>query len=164
MSRAEKIVRARELRERDWTYERIAADAGVSASTVSSWLDPEVAERQRIASRASKARRKDELAEYDRRYYLEHKHPCPKCGHRLSYQRTGEKCPGCAAARRERVVVWWAEGLTMREIADRLGWTAVQVRTDIARMRAVGYDMPHRRTPEQVANIRAGIAKARVAA
>jgi hypothetical protein len=58
-----------------------------------------------------------------------------------------------AAVTRSVTEGMWADGWTSREIADVFGhatlaWVPV--------MRRRGWDLPYRRTPEQVARIRAG--------
>ena len=47
----------------------------------------------------------------------------------------------------ERIVAWWAEGLTQAEIGERLGWSTKHVGTKVYRLRAKGYDLPYRRRP-----------------
>jgi hypothetical protein len=57
---------------------------------------------------------------------------------------------------RLRVVEMWAGGLSMRDIAAVMGWSAHHLGVEMHRMRKLGYDLPHRRTPEQRARIREG--------
>lgn len=63
---------------------------------------------------------------------------------------------------RRMIEAMWADGLTRREIEAQVGSTL-----NIATLRARGYDLPHRRTPEQVARITKGaderLARARAA-
>lgn len=49
-----------------------------------------------------------------------------------------------AKARREKIAELWREGLTLKQIAAELSSTANAIGTDIARMRAAGYDLPYR--------------------
>lgn len=40
----------------------------------------------------------------------------------------------------------WAAGMTCRQIAETIGgWSPAAVKVDISRLRASGYDFPHRR-------------------
>lgn len=91
----------------------------------------------------------DRGARMDGRYAL----PCPKCGRRMGSKsahrpHTPQQCRACweggARGRYDQIVEWWAEGLSLREIASRLGWTTNTLGTTMARMRAEGYDLPHR--------------------
>jgi hypothetical protein len=83
---------------------------------------------------------------------------CPECGYvygvgsgtkrgrkRQSPDQLTDTCPNCVARRRERVVGWWAEGLTYQQIANRLGWTINHVQVEIVWMREAGFDLPYRR-------------------
>jgi hypothetical protein len=45
----------------------------------------------------------------------------------------------------------WAEGMTAREIGQAIGSTAKRI--NIGRYRSRGYNLPHRRTPEQLERI-----------
>lgn len=49
-----------------------------------------------------------------------------------------------ARVRRERVELWWAEGLSHREIASRLGWSIGRLSSELARMRSLGYALERR--------------------
>lgn len=92
--------------------------------------------------------------------------PCIDCGKRTTYgaqkRRVAEpRCAQCAAThaaapRRAEVERLWAEGLTGRQIAESLGWAPKTAGRMISGYRARGYDLPHRRTPEQIARITAG--------
>lgn len=63
------------------------------------------------------------------------------------------------------VETMWAAGFTARQIAAEMGWTAKKPNVLVSNLRRQGYDLPHRRTPEQIARITAGsdqrLAKAR---
>ena len=98
-------------------------------------------------------------------YRREHTGVCIRCGDPMGIGVHDGVCKPCEAAavhaRRARVCGWWRDGLTLRQIAGRLGWTPNHLRAEVNRMRAAGYDLPYRRTPEQVARITAGTAAAR---
>ena len=94
--------------------------------------------------------------------------PLCECGQPMA--RGSDRCNECrredGAAYRRLVEDMWAEGMTAREIADALGWRTKhpgQVMVTLRRSR--GYNLPHRRTPAQIARITAGsaarLAKAR---
>lgn len=58
--------------------------------------------------------------------------------------------------RAHQIEAWWAEGLTFRQIAARLGWSIDHFSAEINRLRREGYNLPYRRTAAQVENIRRG--------
>jgi len=142
--------REREACERraagDETLTAIANDLGVSIQTIYRWTDPEYAENQRRLSREAKARRKSELAEYDREYYLSHRKKCD-CGRLMArHSLVCEHCiSGEKVAKREQMVALWNQGLNAPQIAERVGTTAKTVQCEIARMRREGIDVPYRR-------------------
>lgn len=57
-----------------------------------------------------------------------------------------------AAIRRERIVEFWAEGLSRQQIADRLGTSDNAIGKTMAEMRREGWDLPYRYrwTPEKI--------------
>ncbi len=66
-----------------------------------------------------------------------------------------------AAHRRATVERLWAEGVTCREIGRRMGWKTNHPSVSISVLRTQhGYNLPHRRTAEQVARIAAATAAA----
>ena len=79
----------------------------------------------------------------------------------------GQRNKGEWAPYRAMVEEMWAEGMTGRQIGEALGWSKYGCVTNIAMLRARGYDLPYRRTPEQRARIAAAsvghLAKARAA-
>lgn len=93
--------------------------------------------------------------------------PPPKRCHECNGRRGGELSRRAAEPHRAEVEAAWAAGLTTREMCERFGWTGKYSYTNIGKLRARGYDLPHRRTPEQLARIAAGaderMAKARAA-
>jgi hypothetical protein len=125
-------------------------------------------EKVRATSNRWKKANREANRERDRRYSEENRATCPECGHiygRGSGRSDGSPkagvlfscCPGCTEKRRRQVVEWWAEGVSLREIGKRLGWTRGHVAVEIDRMRELGYALPYRykptrpRHPEQVA-------------
>jgi transposase len=48
------------------------------------------------------------------------------------------------AERAHQIERWWAEGVSRKEIAARLGWTDNHVSVEFARLRADGFDLPYR--------------------
>lgn len=65
---------------------------------------------------------------------------------------------------RERVERLWKQGLTLREMAEAMGWKNVQVaQVQISTLRSKGVDLPHRYSPERAQNtavaIRAAVAR-----
>ena len=66
-----------------------------------------------------------------------------------------------ADTRRRTIVEMWANGAKMSEIATAVGWRMNPLRSEFGRMRDLGYDLPHRRTPEQRERIRAGQRRSR---
>jgi hypothetical protein len=69
----------------------------------------------------------------------------------------GEKHSGHIARGRELEQLW-AQGLSLRQIAAHFGWQGpTAAGAVIATFRAEGYELPYRRRPEAVENIRAGV-------
>lgn len=68
---------------------------------------------------------------------------------------------------RTAIEAMWADGLTSREIGRLMGWTPGSAKVRIGQLRARGYDLPYRRSPEAVAKFKvcgpANMAKARAA-
>lgn len=98
-------------------------------------------------------------------HYLQ-RDPCVDCGAPTSScSRNGfaaePRCIRCAAIhahapQRAQIERMWAEGRTCREIGETLGWTGEYLTHGITILRGRGYNLPHRRTPAQVARITAG--------
>lgn len=84
---------------------------------------------------------------------------CAECGRPLSagsanhYDRPFKLCTDCSAtARRAKMAArdrqfeeWWAAGLTLQDIADRMGWSREHVGMEFDRARTRGADLPYRR-------------------
>jgi DNA-binding CsgD family transcriptional regulator len=159
VTRAEKVAKAQELRRSGLKLREIGEQMGAAVSTVDCWLnDPDLARlRARKASYAG---------------------VCEDCGGPTSgtssgFARVPRWCRTCAkphkqaasrralaaihADRDRQIEVWWNEGLSMNEIADRLGWSRAHVQVELHKLRERGYHIPYRyaltrpRFPEQVA-------------
>lgn len=149
MTRAEKVATAQRLRAEGLLLREIAERMGAKLKTVSGWLsDPDLS-RQR-------ARRETYAG------------TCIDCG--APTDGSGgygapERCTHCrprdvqVAAMRARwrphrtmIEAMWADGLTIAQIRGATGIAAFTP----GPYRQHGYDLPHRRTPEQVARITAG--------
>lgn len=135
--------KANRLRWQDGMKVRaIASRLGVSPGTIYRWTDETAARRDREQSRAYKARNRTRTRAYDRTRV----DACPSCG--------GKKYTGsaqCAACdlftRRQRmrfIQALWKEGRTTREMAILFDTTEGSIRATVGKMRADGWDMPHR--------------------
>lgn len=100
--------------------------------------------------------------------------PCIDCGKPIdgtTPSRCGGRCTPCAnkipreadLMKRWRIEELWADGHTTREICEAMGLKYAT--SNVSNWRSRGYDLPHRRTPEQIARMTAGseqaLAKAR---
>jgi hypothetical protein len=149
----ERVAEARRLRDRGMLLRELAAHFGVALQTVQVWIsDPDG-----TAARA----RKDRYAG-----------TCEVCGAATTGCEGPAKAPKrCAkhppaephlariAATRpkyERMVEMWNADEPVERIAAELGTTAKTVRAQLYRLRCRGWDVKHRRTAEQVANIAEG--------
>lgn len=106
--------------------------------------------------RAAESRRRDNAKRRAAKRESERQHrrkPClGGCG-ALTWHKTGQSgyCLDCTPARapaRERAATverLWNEGLTLREIAARLGSSAKSISVDVTRLRQAGHDLPYRR-------------------
>jgi hypothetical protein len=90
---------------------------------------------------------------------------CVDCGTRIDGTTPGRsrgRCRACAnkvprpsdVIHRATVEALWADGRTLREISDFLGCGYNS--SIVSNWRSRGYDLPHRRTAEQIARITAG--------
>lgn len=95
-----------------------------------------------------------------------HRASCIDCGDSLSAGSAWKgrlRCQPCwsefaweqHADRDRQIEEWWNEGLSLREIGERLGWTEKHLTVEIHRLREAGYNLPYRhrgydRFPEQV--------------
>ena len=122
-SREDLIARARSRRARGALMRDIAAELGVSTTTIARWLDPTQAERMRERSRQAKLARRV---------------PCQRCGQPLGYQRTEGICRPCsigdAHARIDRVAALYGDGLDLPDIARRVGLAETYVSILLARL------------------------------
>lgn len=109
-------------------------------------------ERERGQNRRNGAR-----AEHKRRWDRENRPLC-ECGQPM--RRGSSQCIECKRAAdawlRRQVEEMWAEGMTGRQIADALGWKSKNPAQHICALRRDGYNLPHRRTPEQIARMTGG--------
>jgi transposase len=143
VTRDQKIASARELREQGFYYREIGERYGVSFSTVYRWLHPERAKEFRHRNREA-------LRAYDREYNRTHRAECPSCGGEMDREtgRGGGICAGCRAdevdRRAAKIERWWADGLTLKEIAQQLDWSEGHISNELHRLREKGYDLPYR--------------------
>lgn len=93
---------------------------------------------------------------------------CIDCGARIdgtTPSRCGGRCMPCAnkiprlahVAHRQTIEAMWAEGRTILQVCEAMGLKPNAEMISVWRAR--GYDLPHRRTPEQVARITAASAE-----
>ena len=126
-SRDDLIACARARRAQHVTLSEIAAELGVSTTTVARWIDPDQAERDRERSRQSKLARRV---------------PCERCGRPLSYQRTDGVCRRCtiddAHARIDRVAALYADGLETSDIARQVALAEGYVAILLTRLARAG--------------------------
>jgi transposase len=152
-TRAEKVAEAQCLRAEGLLLREIAERMDAKPKTVSNWLsDPDGSRLQA---------RKDS-----------YRGTCERCGsptggHNGRGPNAPRYCATCGpdvggAIRRERarphreaVEAAWASGLTCREMGERFGWSVSTSNVYISSLRARGYDLPHRRPPEEVARVAA---------
>lgn len=139
--RAELLPRARQLQREGKTAREIGEQLGVARSTVSEWCsDPE--RRKHAARRAA------------------YRGDCHQCGAATDGSdgpgRAKELCATCSLERlhdgvrarsasiRREVEQAWADGLKIREIAQRLGWSANAMSAFIVKARREGAALPYR--------------------
>lgn len=125
------------------TYADIADRLSVSETTVRRWIDGYDPERQRI---------------YDQR---RRRFVCTECGEPVSKGATANTlCSACRSkAKHERALrieQWWAEGRTLKEIGERLGWGRNRLTSEMCALRKVGYDLPLRKPRRDGATAQAG--------
>ena len=104
------IARARSRRAQGALLREIAAELGVSTTTVARWLDPARAQQMRERSREAKLARRV---------------PCERCGRPIGYRRAAGVCRQCSTAdahtRIDRVGAFYAAGLDAPGIAREVG-------------------------------------------
>jgi hypothetical protein len=146
MTREQKIARAQRLRDEGLLLREIAEEMGLSG-TRAAWrlVNPERVHEQELARNAYKRQWEKEAPRGN----------CEDCGDELgidSARRGHRTCRTCYELRRaevvderaRRIVEWWAEGLTLKEIATKLGWTLGHIAQEFDRLREKGYDLPYR--------------------
>ena len=156
MTRAEHVARAQELRAQGLLIREIAERFDVALSTAHSWLsDPDGSKlRARKASYSTPCPEcgKPASGSEGRRPG----HLCRDCGPAAGLQRIGEIQHAAAEPRYRLIEQRWQDGQTLKQIADELGSTKNSInRTICALRKRDGYSLPYRRTPEQVARIKA---------
>ena len=118
--------RAAALREQGRTYDQVAATLGVHKKTVRRWLIPDEAERDRLASRNRKRKRRE---------------PCIDCGKPKSYDRPdNERCAECQheheyGEENRRILELWNAGQTGEQIGAELNIPPEAVRERVNRWR-----------------------------
>ena len=147
MTDATKLLEeARRLRERGYSYARIARRLGVSESAVYKGLNPD---RAREYNRRSNARRNASKREWDR---TRGRATCPRCGGPMgagsrSPSKRREQCWRCwldqARRRHELIAEGYRRGLAAREIAEQIGVSVHSVHTTASRLRRAGVDVPY---------------------
>jgi len=118
-------------------YREIAERMGKPRSTVQAAVT-DLNARRRAAKRA-----------WEREHY---KGTCERCGGPTGKRHRERLCWSCwveqeqerVRLRAEQIVAWWAEGLTLREIGERLGWSKGHLSMEMHRLRGKGYDLPYR--------------------
>jgi transcriptional regulator with XRE-family HTH domain len=157
MTRAEKVRKAQGLRAEGWLFREIADYMGVAIQTVDSWLnDPDGSRlRARKESYCGSCELCGAPTDGSNGRGKAPRH-CAACWYAISLELARER----AREHREAVEAAWAAGLTCAEMCARFGWTQKSM---VCRLRARGYNLPHRRSPEQVARISAGWHAAREA-
>lgn len=110
--------------------------------------NPTYAENSRIYSRAWKARNRERTREYDHQYAATHRGVCSQCDGPMDRKRDGGICSSCRAegarVRRQTLQTMWNSGAPLAEIAAALATTVNVVGTEMAHMRADGWDLPYR--------------------
>jgi transposase len=154
VTRDEKIAKARELRERGWSGPRVAAELGVTKSTVYKWLDPD---RAREYARRDNARPGRNAQKREWEHGPTARIRCANCGKLagMNSKAAGTTlCRSCwtaDAARRSdetgrKLETLWLAGKTFPEICAELGWNKGTLSVMMDRYRARGYNLPYRYT------------------
>jgi DNA-binding CsgD family transcriptional regulator len=102
------------------------------------------------------ARRRVVKQAWEREHY---RGTCGRCGGATGKRHRERLCWSCDLERRaepvharaEWIVAWWAEGRTLAEIGERLGWSRGHLSKEMDRLRAKGYDLPSRHRRKQAA-------------
>lgn len=161
MTRAQKIAKAKALRAKGLSNAQIGQRFGVTESAVWKWLNPE---RTKEIARRSNAKPETKAAK--RAWEREHdRGVCVSCGEPtgIGAERKAAqfgfpgRCAVCriaeenerVAERGHQIEALWAEGLTIAQVAERIGMSQEVAWVEIERLREKGFDLPYRRTPVQ---------------
>lgn len=135
------------LRATGMTWRQVAEAIGLSYSTAYRLAHPEYEERQRAKSREWKARNKEHRRRYDARW---HTGVCVECGGPCHKATTSARVV-CRSCRHDRHVAGvkelerlWADGLSIADIAERLGCARGSITKRIHDARVAGADLPYR--------------------
>lgn len=143
-------ARALKAANPDMSYAEIGRRLGVTQSAAWKALNPARAKEYAARDNAIPERHEAKKA-WERE---NHRRPCPTCSGEKD--RHSEACQGCmdatAAVRGSLTEGMWADGWSAREIADVFGHASAGF---VGAMRARGWDLPPRRTPEQIARMHA---------
>jgi predicted transcriptional regulator len=153
MSVQERSERARELRAQGKVLAEIATELGVSTTTAWRYLSDENAEKDRAGSKSWKDRnrvanrRRDVQRERERKARGAYG-ACTSCGDGLAEGNVGGTCARCvseaAAKRLTEAVALWCDGLSMREIGERVGLAPRALTVRFVDLRRVGVPIPRR--------------------
>lgn len=156
----DRIVEAERLAAQGLRQSEIARRLDVAPSTISKWLHPARAKEYNRRSNAQPGRSEVKLA-WSRaaRSDPTNLKPCSSCGGPTgSFIWAGEQsdvCWSCLLKRREArwrlIAIWWSQGLTYRQIGERLGWTPAAAGMEVHRMREAGWNLPGRRPGRRAA-------------
>lgn len=167
MTREQKIERTRELRAEGLTYREIGERLGLTTriaryyakvakvydrkcATCGEPFEPEHGKELTCSPECWRVAEDARKRAWDRAHPKAHKTECPQCGgemERATARRSGicQACHEDEVDRRARQIErWWAEGLLLKEIASRLGWSLGHIAQEFDRLRAKGYNLPHR--------------------
>jgi hypothetical protein len=151
MRSAEERERVLSLYGKGVAMKEIERRTGIPYFTVYRWCKPDRARVRAASSRAWKETNRETNRARDRAYWRREdvRGTCLHCGGLMGIGTTGDgTCAACATARKEanwaRVEQMWAEGLTLRHIADAMGWTIGHLAVQVSRMRAAGRAVPYR--------------------
>lgn len=150
MTRAEKIAEAQRLRAGGLTLQQIADRLGYRHAESATRLlrDPSV---QAEMTRRDNAKRNAAKRAWER----EHDRAVCPCGAAMGVgaaRKGATVCREChveqvalgRAMRCERIADMWAQGCTLREIAEALDSAVHSIGASMSRMRAAGWDLPYR--------------------
>ncbi len=148
-----RAIRAFRAEHPEASQAQVARKFNAAESVVWRALNPD-------AARSQERLRRDEKREWHREHYWR---PCPGCGQRMDGHPQVKRCRNCEhparhavrAARGQRIEEWWAQGLSMLDIAARLGWSKGGVSGEMHRLRRLGFNLPRRRPPPTTTTPRA---------